>query len=155
MAKKPQFNARGNKARRSKDSILADTQNLILIYQGIYKTFNKIDRIDGVAAEFKRAIWDIVRHFKIAKECPDVKVKNIQEIFGCYGIMDVALRTMDELNMLTDKQFFAIAEQMEKIEEGVRKWKRSLPASGSEEGRQNCGRNIIYPLQEATDSTKG
>lgn len=157
MAKERQFNARGNKARRSKDSILADTQNLLLIYQGIYNTFPKIDRIDGAAAEFKRAAWDIVRNFKMAKECPEVKEGCIRQIFGCYGIMDVALRTMDELHLLTDKQFFAIAEKMEKIEEGVRKWKRSLPASGAEECRQNCGSRVLYPpsLQEASDSTEG
>ena len=149
------FNARGNQARRSKDSILADTQNLLLVYQGIFNTFKKIDRIDGAAAEFKRAAWDIVKYFKMAKECPEIKTESIQKIFGCYGVMDVAIRTMDELGMLTDKQFFALAEKMSKIEEGVRKWKRSLPASGAGEGRRNYGTKVIYPPQESTASTKG
>jgi hypothetical protein len=59
---------RSNKARRDKDSILADTKNLLLILHPAIQRMPKIERIEGAPQEMKAACYGIIKHFTIAKE---------------------------------------------------------------------------------------
>ena len=135
----------GNKARKSKDSIYADAVNLLIVYEPIFKKFSKIDRIDGVARDFKQAVWGIIKAYKLARECPDTAYSCVQEIFKNYGILDAGIEVMDSLGLLTNSSFFAIADRLDRIEEGVRKWKRSLSASGAGGGQRTYGSMVLYP----------
>lgn len=142
----------GNKAHRSKESILADAESLMLIFNPIFQRFPKIERIDGIARDFRNAIWNIVRCYKKARECKEIAEREIQEMIGWYGVLDAGILMMDTLSMLTDKEFFAIAMRIDAIRKGVVKWKRSLPASVADEGHRRYGSRIVYPAEKIESS---
>ena len=133
--------ARGHKAHNDKDSILADAKNLLFILHPAVQRMPKIERIEGAPVEMKRAVQNIIRHFSIAKECQEVRQERIREIFGEFGILLANFELCIVQGLLTDRDKLRIAEQLERIEEGVRKWRnasRSLkhqeqPQVGSKE----------------------
>ena len=125
----------GNKAKRDKDSILADTKNLIRILTPAIQRMPKIERIEGCAVEMKKAAYQICASFSIAKECPEVRLVEIHNIFGCFGRFLAAFDIAVHTGLLTDSDQLRIAEQLERIEEGVRKWRNATrKISGAAEG---------------------
>lgn len=71
---------RSNKARKDKDSILADTKNLLYVLYSCIQRMPKIERIEGAPMEMKRAATGIVSSFSIAKECPEVRLQEIHKM---------------------------------------------------------------------------
>ena len=116
---------RGHKAHNDKDSILADTKNLLFILHPAVQRMPKIERIEGAPVEMKRALQGIIRHFSIAKECQEVRVQHIREIFGEFGILLANFELCVAQGLFTDKDKLRIAAQLERIEEGVRKWRNA------------------------------
>ena len=116
---------RGNKAHNDKDSILADTKNLLFILHPAVQRMPKIERIEGAPVEMKRALQGIIRHFSIAKEYQEVRVQHIREIFGEFGILLANFELCIAQGLFTDKDKLRIAAQLERIEEGVRKWRNA------------------------------
>ena len=53
---------RGHKAHNDKDSILADSKNLLFILHPAVQRMPKIERIEGAPVEMKRALQGIIRH---------------------------------------------------------------------------------------------
>ena len=94
---------RGHKAHNDKDSILADTKNLLFILYPAVQRMPKIDRIEGAPVEMKRALQGIIRHFSIAKECQEVRVQHIREIFGEFGILLANFELCIAQGLFTDK----------------------------------------------------
>ena len=116
---------RGHKAHNDKDSILADAKNLLFILHPAVQRMPKIERIEGAPVEMKRALQGIIRHFSIAKECQEVRVQHIREIFGEFGILLANFELCVAQGLFTDKDKLRIAAQLERIEEGVRKWRNA------------------------------
>jgi hypothetical protein len=116
---------RGHKAHNDKDSILADTKNLLYILYPIIQRMPKIERVEGAPVEMKRAAQGIVRHFSIAKECQEVRQEHIREIFGEFGILLANFELCVTHGFIADKDKLRIATQLERIEEGVRKWRNA------------------------------
>ena len=116
---------RGNKAKRDKDSILADTKNLLYVLYGCIQRMPKIARIEGAPVEMKRAVQNIIRHFAIAKECHEVRQEHIREMFGEFGVLLANFELCIIRGLLTDKDQLKIAMQLDRIEEGVRKWRNA------------------------------
>ena len=116
---------RGHKAHNDKDSILADAKNLLFILHPAIQRMPKIERIEGAPVEMKRVLQGIIRHFSIAKECQDVRVQHIREIFGEFGILLANFELCIAQGLFTDKDKLRIAAQLERIEEGVRKWRNA------------------------------
>lgn len=116
---------RGNKAHNDKDSILADAKNLLYILHPVIQRMPKIDRIEGAPVEMKRAVQGIIRHFSIAKECQELRVEHIREIFGEFGILLANFELCVKQGLIADKDKLRIATQLERIEEGVRKWRNA------------------------------
>ena len=116
---------RGNKARNDKDSILADAKNLLYILYPAIQRMPKIERIEGAPVEMKKAAQNIIRHFHIAKECQEVRLEHIQEIFGDYGVLLSNFELCIAQGLLTDSDKLRIAIQLDRIEEGVRKWRNA------------------------------
>ncbi len=114
---------RGNKAKRDKDSILAEAKNLLFILYPAIQRMPKIERIEGAPVEMKRAAIGIIQSFTIAKECPEVRLHEIHKMFGHYGALLAAFDLCIVEGLLTDSDKVRIAERMERIEEGVRKWR--------------------------------
>ena len=115
--------SRGNKAKRDKDSILAEAKNLLFILYPAIQRMPKIERIEGAPVEMKRAAIGIIQSFTIAKECPEVRLHEIHKMFGHYGALLAAFDLCIVEGLLTDSDKVRIAERMERIEEGVRKWR--------------------------------
>ena len=116
---------RGNKAHNDKDSILADAKNLLYILHPVIQRMPKIDRIEGAPVEMKRAVQGIICHFSIAKECQEVRVEHIREIFGEFGILLANFELCVKQGLIADKDKLRIVTQLERIEEGVRKWRNA------------------------------
>ena len=75
--------SRGNKARRDAFiSIPAETKQLLRHLIPAIQHMPKIDRIDGVGAEMKRAAWGILREYHMAYRCQESRTsfKATQEI---------------------------------------------------------------------------
>lgn len=117
--------SRGHKAHNDKDSILAYAKNLLYILHPSIQRMPKIERIEGAPVEMKRAAQNIIRHFSIAKECQEVRQERIREIFGEFGILLANFELCIAQGLLTDRDKLRIAEQLERIEEGVRKWRNA------------------------------
>lgn len=116
---------RGHKAHNDKDSILADAKNLLYILYPAIQRMPKIERIEGAPVEMKRAVQNIIRHFSIAKECQGVRQEHIREMIGEFGILLANFELCIAQGLLTDKDKLRIAVQLERIEEGVRKWRNA------------------------------
>ena len=85
----------------------------------------KIERIEGAPVEMKRAVQNIIRHFSIAKEYQEVRQEHIREMFGEFGILLANFELCIAQGLLTDSDKLRIAVQLERIEEGVRKWRNA------------------------------
>ena len=116
---------RGNKAKNDKDSILADTKNLLFILRPAIQRMPKIDRIEGAPVDMKRAAQNIIRHFSIAKEFQEVRQDRIREMFGEFGVLLANFELCIAQGLLTDNDKMRIAVQLERIEEGVRRWRNA------------------------------
>jgi hypothetical protein len=116
---------RGHKAHNDKDSILADAKNVLHILYPAIQRMPKIERIEGAPVEMKKAAQNIIRHFSIAKECQEVRQERIREMFGEFGILLANFELCIVQGLLTDKDKLSIAMQLERIEEGVRKWRNA------------------------------
>ena len=116
---------RGHKAHNDKDSILADAKNLLYILYPAIQRMPKIERIEGAPVEMKRAVQNIVRHFAIAKECQEVRQEHIREMIGEFGILLANFELCIAQGLLTDSDKLRVAVQLERIEEGVRKWRNA------------------------------
>lgn len=78
---------RGNKARNDKDSILADTKNMLWLLLPAIQRMPKFERIDGAPAHMKQAAINIIRHFSVAKECQEVRLEEIRQMFAEFGVL--------------------------------------------------------------------
>ena len=122
-----------NKAKRDKGSILADTKNLLFVLHPALQHMPKIERMEGAPQEMKMACYDLIRHFTVAIECPEVRLKNIQMMFGDFGTLLATFELCIQFGLLTDSEKLRIAMQLERIEEGVRKWRNSTRSPKSQE----------------------
>ena len=130
---------RSNKAKRDKGSILADVTNLLAILYPAMQKMPKIDRIEGAPRELKTACYGIIRHYNMAKENPEVRLANIRAMFGDFGVMQAAFGLCVQFGLMTDSTKFAIAIQLERIEEGIRKWRNATRSPKSDEQLQVTG----------------
>lgn len=123
---------RGNKAQNDKDSILADTKNLLVILHPAIQKMPKIERMEGAPHEMKMACYSIIKHFTTAKECPEVRADNIRKMFGDYGELLAAFDLCIHFGLLTDGEKLRIAMQLERMKEGIRKWRNATRSPKSE-----------------------
>jgi len=125
------------KANKDKDSILADAKELLKILIPAIQTMPKIERIDGAAIDMKRAAFDMIHHFTIAYNCPEVRAENIHQMFGDYGRLIACfeilltqrantMQTNPGAGLFTNKTKLNLARKIERIEAGIVKWRNSL-----------------------------
>lgn len=115
-----------NKTKRDKDSILIDVKQLIKLYHPIYQRMPKIERIDGCAREMKVALYDMVRHFYIAYNCPEAKADNIRLMIADFGIVMTCFDLIRDFGIATAQDLYLMAERLARIEEGIGRWRTSL-----------------------------
>ena len=127
---------RGNKAHNDKDSILADTKNLLFILYPAIQRMPKIERIEGAPVEMKKAAQNIIRNFSVAKECQEVRQECIREMIGEFGILLANFELCIAQGLMTDSDKLRVAMQLERIEEGVRKWRNAVRSLKHQEQQQ-------------------
>lgn len=127
---------RGNKAHNDKDSILADTKNLLFILYPAIQRMPKIERIEGAPVEMKKAAQNIIRNFSVAKECQEVRQERIREMIGEFGILLANFELCIAQGLMTDSDKLRVAMQLERIEEGVRKWRNAVRSLKHQEQQQ-------------------
>lgn len=115
-----------NKAKKDKDSILVDVKMLLKLYHPIFQRMPKIERLDGCAKELKNALYDMIRHFCIAYNCPEVKAENIRLMIGDFGVVMATFDLVRDFGIATNKELYLIAERLTRIEDGIRRWRSSL-----------------------------
>lgn len=138
-----------NKARNDKGSILVDVENLLDVFEPAFMRMPKIRRIHGAAVRMEDAAYDIIHYFTIAYEMTadeaQEKKRYISQMLGAFGrmqscfkrLMKIDLDTMKRSNaenkgefcLFSDKIKLAIAMSMERIEEGIVKWRNSIKSS--------------------------
>jgi len=127
---------RGNKAKRDKDSILADTKNLLYILYSCIQRMPKIERIEGAPMEMKRAANGIMESFSIAKECPEVRLQEIHKMFGCYGRLLANFDLCIVQGLMTDNDKVRVATILERIDEGIKRWRNASRTLNRQEQQQ-------------------
>lgn len=115
-----------NKAKKDKDSILVDVKMLLKLYHPIFQRMPKVERLDGCAKELKNALYDMIRHFCIAYNCPEVKAENIRLMIGDFGVVMATFDLVRDFGVATNKELYLIAERLTRIEDGIRRWRNSL-----------------------------
>lgn len=127
---------RSNKARKDKDSILADAKNLLYVLYGCIQRMPKIERIEGAPMEMKRAANGIIESFSIAKECPEVRLVEIRKMFGCYGRLLANFDLCIVQGLMTDTDKVCVAAILERIDEGIKKWRNASRTLNRQEQQQ-------------------
>lgn len=138
-----------NKARNDKGSILIDVENLLDVFEPCFMRMPKIRRIHGSAVRMEDAAYDLIHYYHIAYEMgPDEareKRHYITQMIGAYGRMQSCFKRLmkvdidtqkrsnpenkGEMNLFSDTAKLAMAQSMERIEEGIRKWRSSVKLS--------------------------
>ena len=124
---------RGNKAKRDKDSILADTKNLLKILHPIIQPMPKIERIEGAPVEMKNACYNIIRYFNQAKECQEVRQENIRRMFGEFGVLLAAFELCISYGLIKEHDRLA----------GVRKWRNATRSPKSQDQQTVTGEETM------------
>ena len=127
---------RGNKAKRDKDSILADTKNLLYILNGCIQRMPKIERIEGAPMEMKRSANGIIESFSVAKECPEVRLQEIHKMFGHYGRLLANFDLCIVQGLMTDSDKVRVATLLERIDDGIKRWRNASRTLSRQEQQQ-------------------
>lgn len=127
--------ARGNKAKRDAFvSIPAEVKEMLRFLHPAIQNMPKIERVDGVGAEMRKAAYALLREYHIAYFCKEGKVEHIRKMVGWFGHLQAAFEVACMLGVLKDGFKLSIAMRMERIEEGVMKWKNAQSAQRQESG---------------------
>ena len=139
----------GNKARCDKGSILIDVENLLDVFEPCFMRMPKIRRIHGAAVRMEEAAYDLLHYYHIAYEmgADEAREKRyyIEQMIGAFGRMQSCFKRLmkvdidtqkrsnpenkGEMSLFSDSAKLAIAKSMERIEEGIRKWRSSVKLS--------------------------
>ena len=145
---------RGNKAKRDKDSILADTKNLLYILYGCIQRMPKIERIEGAPMEMKRAANGIIESFSKAKECPEVRLQEIHKMFGCYGRLLANFDLCIVQGLMTDSDKVRVATILERIDEGIKKWRNASRTLNRQEQQQVSASHEVSAIGIQPEQTR-
>ena len=138
-----------NKAKNDKGSILVDVEAMLDVFEPCFMRMPKIRRLHGAAVRMEDAAYDIIHYFSIAYEMGNDEAQEkryiISQMLGAFGrmqscfkrLMKVDIQTQKISNpnakgqmcLFSDSAKLAIAKHMEKIEEGIIKWRSSVKAS--------------------------
>ena len=99
---------------------------LLKIFNPVFQGMPKIERMDGLGADMRRDIRGIIYCFNIAYECSEVRQEYIRRMIGHFGDIVATFDLMRDLGVIPDTKLYLMAERMERIEEGIRKWRNSL-----------------------------
>lgn len=127
---------RSNKAKKDKGSILADVKNLLYILHPAMQRMPKIERIEGASVEMKRACYDLICHFTVAMECQEVRLHYIHKMVSDFGVVLASFELCIQFGLFVDSDKLRIAIQLERVEEGIKKWRNATRSLRSQERQE-------------------
>ncbi len=96
----------------------------------------KIERIEGAPVEMKRACYDLIRHFTVAMECQEVRLAYIHKMISDFGVVLASFELCIQFGLFVDSDKLRIAMQLERIEEGIKKWRNATRSLRSQERQE-------------------
>lgn len=84
----------------------------------------------------KLACYNMIRCFTIAYECPEVRLENIHKMIGDFGVLLATFDNSIQYGLFTDSEKLNIAIQLERIEEGIKKWRNATRSPKSQEQQE-------------------
>lgn len=140
-----------NKAKNDKASIIVDLENLLDVFEPAFMRMPKIRRIHGAAVRMEDAVYDMIDHFYMAYELGtsgaelSEKNKHIAMMIGAFGRIQMCFKRLMKIDIDTQKKSdenskgkmclfsdstkLAIARSLERLDEGIRKWRNALRSS--------------------------
>ena len=115
---------------------MADVKNLLYILHPAMQRMPKIERIEGSPVEMKRACYDLIRHFTVALECQEVRLAYIHKMISDFGVVLASFELCIQFGLFVDSEKLRIAIQLERIEEGIKKWRNASRSLKSQERQE-------------------
>lgn len=109
-----------------KMQILVDAKKLLSYLLPALQRMPKIERIEGAGQEMKKASFAIISDFTVAYFCQEYRTHYLRKLFGDYALLQVSFEIALSQGIIEEKFKLPIAECMEKIDNGIRKWYNSI-----------------------------
>lgn len=143
MSNKAKTDARGN--------VLIDTERMLDAFEPAFMNMPKIRRLHGAAVRMEDAAYDIIHYFTIAYEISNADIAEkryyVTKMLGAFGRMQSCFKRLMKVDIDTQKKSseeakgakclfsdsvkLEIARCMDRIEEGIVKWRKSLKSPTS------------------------
>ena len=111
-------------------------KNLLYILHPAMQRLPKIERIEGAPMEMKRACYDLIRHCTVAMECQEVRLHYIHKMISDFGVVLASFELCVQFGLFVDSEKLRIAIQLERIEEGIKKWRNATRSLRSQERQE-------------------
>ena len=133
--------SRGNGAQNDKDSIIVEAKNLLKTLHFLSPNISVIQRREGAYHEMKMATLDLIKMFCKARSNPEMRQMYIDDMIGDMGVTDAMFDECIQLGVLTDKMKLKIARHMDRMDEGIKRWRNATDRRQSNFMSQTGGRS--------------
>lgn len=133
--------SRGNGAQNDKDSILVEAKNLLRTLHFLSPNISVVQRREGAYHEMKMATLDLIKMFCKARSNPELRQMYIDDMIGDMGVTDAMFDECIQLGVLTDKMKLQIARHMDRMDEGIKRWRNATDRRQSNFMSQTGGRS--------------
>lgn len=133
--------SRGNGAQNDKDSILVEAKNLLKTLHYFMPNITVTQRREGAYHEMKMATLDLIKMFCKARSNPEMRQMYIDDMIGDMGVTDAMFDECIQLGVLTDKMKLKIARHMDRMDEGIKRWRNATDRRQSNFMSQTGGRS--------------
>lgn len=133
--------SRGNGAQNDKDSILVEAKNLLKTLHFLAPDITTLQRREGAYHEMKQAALNLIRLFCKARSNPELRQMYIDDMIGEMGVIDAMFDECIQLGALTDKMKLKIARHMDRMDEGIKRWRNATDRRQSNFRSQAGGRS--------------
>lgn len=133
--------SRGNGAQNDKDSILVEAKNLLKTLHYLAPNVSTIQRREGAWSEMRKAALNLIRLFCKARSNTELRQMYIDDMIGEMGVIDAMFDECIQLGALADKMKLQIARHMDRMDEGIKRWRNATDRRQSGYRSQDGGRS--------------
>ena len=123
-----------NSAQNDKDSILVETKLLLQYLHEIRAQVPKVFRMYGAFEQMRQSALTIIREFYIGREFKEERVAHIKVLMGEYGVLVAMFEECCNHEMFTDTWKYNISCRLDRMEEGIKKWRNATRSLVSQVG---------------------
>lgn len=100
-----------------------------------------IQRREGAWSEMRKAALSLIRLFCKARSNAELRQMYIDDMIGEMGVIDAMFDECIQLGALTDKMKLQIARHMDRMDEGIKRWRNATDRRQSGYRSQDCERS--------------